>query len=120
MFIHGWPGSFLEFLPMLELFKRKYSPENLPYHIIIPSLPGFTLSSMPVLDRDLSQVDAARVLNGLMVNVGFGSGYIAQGGDIGSRVARVLGVNHAECKAVHRKITRLISACAEKMSVDSS
>lgn len=108
VFLHGWPGSFLEFLPMLELFKQKYSPETLPYHIVIPSLPGFTLSSMSPLDRDFSQVDAARVLNRLMVDLGFESGYVAQGGDIGSRVARILGVNHVECKAVHREITSLL------------
>lgn len=101
IFIHGWPGSFLEFLPMSQLFKQKYSPDTLPYHIIVPSLPGFTLSNMPLLNQDFSQVDAARVLNRLMVDLGFRSGYVAQGGDIGSRVARVLGVNHPECKGEH-------------------
>ncbi|KAK4503298.1 hypothetical protein PRZ48_006726 [Zasmidium cellare] len=99
--LHGWPGSFLEFLPLLQLMKQKYSPETLPYHLVVPSLPGFTLSEMPLLDRDISQVDVARILNGLMINIGFGSGYVCQGGDIGSRVARLLAVNHSEAKAVH-------------------
>ena len=27
---HGWPGSFYEFVPMMEMVKKKYSPEDLP------------------------------------------------------------------------------------------
>lgn len=27
---HGWPGSFLEFLPMFELVKQKWSEDDLP------------------------------------------------------------------------------------------
>lgn len=38
----------------------------------------------------------------LMHELGFGKGYIAQGGDVGSRVARVMSVEHEACKAVHR------------------
>lgn len=96
--LHGWPGSFFEFLPLLQLMKQKYSPETLPYHLVVPSLPGFTLSEMPLLDQDISQVDVARILNRLMINIGFGSGYVSQGGDIGSRIARILAVNHEEAK----------------------
>ncbi len=27
---HGWPGCFLEFLPLLEMLKSKHTPDNLP------------------------------------------------------------------------------------------
>ena len=37
VFFHGWPGSFLEFLPILSLLKSKYDQSTLPYHIIVPS-----------------------------------------------------------------------------------
>lgn len=96
--LHGWPGSILEFLPMLELFKTKYPADQLPYHFIVPSLPGYTLSEMPLLTQDISQIDVARIMDGLMKKIGFGDAYVAQGGDVGSRVARALGVYHAGCK----------------------
>ncbi|KAJ5623258.1 hypothetical protein N7490_011863 [Penicillium lividum] len=98
---HGWPGNFLEFLPMLELFQKEYTPSSLPYHLIVPSMPGYTFSSGPPLDRDFGTKDIARVLDQLMQNIGFESGYVAQGGDIGSMVARHLAVDHESCKAAH-------------------
>ncbi|KIW47661.1 uncharacterized protein PV06_00334 [Exophiala oligosperma] len=99
--LHGWPGSFLEFLPMLELFRQKYTPETLPFHLVIPSLPGFTLSGIPKLSNDISQVDVARIVDSLMKQIGFGTGYVAQGGDVGSRVSRIIAVDHEACKAIH-------------------
>ncbi|KAF4470622.1 epoxide hydrolase [Fusarium albosuccineum] len=101
MLLHGWPGSFLEFLPMLSLFAKKYSPETLPYHIIVPSLPGYALSSGPPLDRDFTLADGARIMNQLMINLGFSNGYIAQGGDVGSMISRILSESSNECKAIH-------------------
>ncbi|KAJ5816468.1 Isopenicillin N synthase [Penicillium robsamsonii] len=98
LLLHGWPGSFLEFLPMLQKFREEYTPETLPYHLIVPSLPGFTFSSGPPLDRDFEIGDVARVMDQLMKGLGFGSGYVAQGGDIGSRMARHLGVEYESCK----------------------
>jgi microsomal epoxide hydrolase len=100
--LHGWPGSFLEFLPMLDIVRKKYSPEDLKYHFIIPSLPGYTLSAAQPVSVDFSQADAARIMNTLMLELGFKK-YIAQGGDVGSRVARVMSVEHEACQAIHRK-----------------
>ncbi|EEA28094.1 hypothetical protein EYB25_000964 [Talaromyces marneffei] len=100
-FFHGWPGSFLEFLPLLTIFRKKYEPSTLPYHLIVPSLPGYTFSSGPPVDRDFTSPDAARILNQVMVNLGFESGYVAQGGDVGSKISRVLGAKYDSCKAVH-------------------
>ncbi|KAL1988595.1 hypothetical protein VTN96DRAFT_8990 [Rasamsonia emersonii] len=101
IFLHGWPGSFLEFLPILSLFRDEFAPDNLPYHIVVPSLPGYAFSSPPPLDRDFQIQDVARVMNALMVELGFGNGYVAQGGDIGSKVARVMAAEHDACRAVH-------------------
>lgn len=101
IFMHGWPGCFLEFLPMLELLRTKYTADTLPFHAVVPSLPGYGLSNGPGTTGDFSVVDAARVLNQLMVDLGFGSGYIAQGGDVGYFLARQMSVAHDECKAIH-------------------
>lgn len=100
---------------MLELFRQQYTPETLPYHLIVPSLPGFTFSSGPPLDENFSTEDVSRILDKLMRDLGFESGYVAQGGDIGSRIARHLGVDYESCKGMfpvhwcqffaHRKLT---------------
>ena len=92
---------------MLELFRKKYTPETLPYHLVVPSLPGYTLSALPSTSHDISQVDAARIMDKLMKQIGFGEGYIAQGGDVGSRVARIIAVNHDACKGKLFQLTRL-------------
>ncbi|KAJ5334940.1 hypothetical protein N7452_007343 [Penicillium brevicompactum] len=104
LLLHGWPGSFLEFLPILQKFREEYTPETLPYHLIVPSLPGYAFSSGPPLDRDFGTGDIARVLDQLMKDLGFGDGYVAQGGDIGSRIARHLAVDHESCKAAHLNV----------------
>jgi microsomal epoxide hydrolase len=99
--LHGWPGSFLEFLDILSLMAAQYTPENLPYHLIVPSLPGYAYSASPPLDKDFRIEDVARLMNHLMLNLGFRGGYVAQGGDIGSKVGRVMAAEHEACKAVH-------------------
>ncbi|PVH81183.1 alpha/beta-hydrolase [Cadophora sp. DSE1049] len=101
LLLHGWPGSFLEFLPILSLLKARYTPETLPYHFVVPSLPGYAFSSPPPLDRDFRIEDVARVMNALMVDLGFGKGYVVQGGDIGSKVARVIAAEYDSCVAAH-------------------
>lgn len=102
IFMHGWPGSFLEFLPVLDLVLKKYKPETLPYHLIVPSLTGYGLSasSAPV-DKELTLDLVAGVMHQLMIDLGFGTGYAAQGGDVGSFLARHMSANYKECKAVH-------------------
>ncbi|KAL6240140.1 hypothetical protein BDW75DRAFT_197076 [Aspergillus navahoensis] len=106
--LHGWPGSYFEFLPLLQLFKDEYSPSTLPYHLIVPSLPGYTFSSGPPLDKNFVNADSARIVDQLMRVLGFASGYVSQGGDIGSMVARILAVHYDSCKAVHLNFCPLI------------
>jgi microsomal epoxide hydrolase len=68
----------------------------------VPSLVGYGFSSGPSTTSNTRTPDVAWIINSLMVGLGFGNGYIAQGGDIGSYVARILGSKFDECKAVHR------------------
>jgi pimeloyl-ACP methyl ester carboxylesterase len=85
-------------MPIFQLLKDKYTSEKLPYHVIVPSLPGYTFSSGPPLDKDFGVQDAARILDRLMSMLGFGDGYVVQGGDIGSRAARILATDYPSCK----------------------
>lgn len=100
LFMHGWPGSFIEFLPLCEIIRKQYSDEDLPYHIIVPSLPGYTLSAGLPVDRDWTIEDTARIMNQLMLDLGFDK-YIAQGGDIGSFEACILSRDYDACVAIH-------------------
>ncbi|KAL1867875.1 hypothetical protein Daus18300_006150 [Diaporthe australafricana] len=98
---HGWPGSFLEFLPILQKVQKQYAadPASLPYHLIVPSLPGYGFSNIPVT-VDMNMVIVSRVLNKLMVKLGFKQ-YIAQGGDVGSMITKTVTEEYDECIAGH-------------------
>ena len=97
---HGWPESFLENYPVaLELFKS-----GRPLNIIIPSLPGYTFSARPPLDRDFDIFDAAELINTLVAGLGIKT-YVAVGGDIGSPVSTLLRA-YLECRGVHGRLFR--------------
>lgn len=100
--LHGWPGSFLEFLPTLDLIQKKYQPAQLPFHVIVPSLPGYTLSSGPPQDKAWVAEDAARIIDQALKKLGFNQ-YVVQGGDVGCLVASLLGTMYDSVIGVHRK-----------------
>ncbi len=82
----------------MDLFKKEYNPSDLPFHIIAPSLTGYAFSSGPPLNKDFSIEDTTRLMNHLMLDLGFGDGYIAQGGDVGCGISRLLGAEYPACK----------------------
>lgn len=113
--LHGWPGSFLEFLPMLDLLAQKYTPDTLPYHVIVPSLPGYAFSSRQSKDADFTLQEASTLVNDAVVGLGLGKEYFVQGGDIGSYVSRMLAVKYAHVKAAHRQLL-VLSARPSKLT----
>lgn len=90
---HGWPGSVLEFLDVIEPLTSP--PEDEPaFHLVIPSLPGFGFSDKP----SSSGWGIARIADAwaaLMARLGY-ERYIAQGGDWGSIVTSTLAERDAE------------------------
>jgi microsomal epoxide hydrolase len=70
------PGSFVEFIPILEILSEKYTPETLPYHVLVPSLPGYGFSSGPQ-STEFKMADVAKIFNNLMLGLGFDK-YVAQ------------------------------------------
>ncbi|KAL0632067.1 hypothetical protein Q9L58_009052 [Maublancomyces gigas] len=101
LLMHGWPGSFLEFLDIIPILAASTSPA---YHIIVPSLPGYAYSTQGALNKPFGMTDVAYLMNELMVGLGFGAangGYVAQGGDIGAMLSRIQQYRYADCKAAH-------------------
>ena len=83
---HGWPGSVVEFLEIIESLahpERFGGSADDAFDVIAPSLPGFGLSGRP--RRPMGPRGMAGILNSLMTGVLGYDGYIAQGGDWGAR-----------------------------------
>lgn len=90
---HGWPGSFLEFLDVIEPLSRDF-------HLVIPSIPGFGFSG-PTHERGWDTVRVARAWAELMRRLGYDR-YGAQGGDFGAGISLALGaVAPAHVVGVH-------------------
>ncbi|MFI5916850.1 epoxide hydrolase family protein [Dactylosporangium sp. NPDC051541] len=90
---HGWPGSFLEFVDLIE-------PLSAHFHLVIPSIPGFTLSG-PTRERGWDIVRVARAWAELMDRLGY-ERYGAHGGDFGAGISLALGaVASSRVVAVH-------------------
>ena len=56
------------------------------------------------MDIDYSTDQVTSVMDKLLVGLGFGSGYLAQGGDIGSTVCLLLAAHYDSCKGAHRNM----------------
>jgi pimeloyl-ACP methyl ester carboxylesterase len=79
---HGWPGSFLEFLDVIEPLSRDF-------HLVIPSIPGYGFSG-PTHEGGWDAVRIAGAWAELMDRLGY-ERYGAQGGDFGSGISLALG-----------------------------
>ena len=90
--LHGWPGSVLEFLDVIE-------PLTEDFHLVIPSHPNFGLTGPARAGWDSHRIATAYA--SLMASLGY-SRYFAQGGDFGAIIAPDLGrVDAAHVAAVH-------------------
>src|SRR5580704_134729 len=88
MLIHGWPGSIVEFLKLIDPLTNPKDKNSLAFDVVVPSLPGFGFSG-PTATRGWDPQRMARALNVLMDRLGY-SRYGIQGGDWGSEVARAM------------------------------
>jgi pimeloyl-ACP methyl ester carboxylesterase len=85
MLIHGWPGSILEFLALIDPLTHPKDNNTPAFDVVVPSLPGFGFSG-PTTSRGWNPVRMAKALIVLMDRLGY-TRYGAQGGDWGSSVA---------------------------------
>lgn len=97
---HGWPGSVVEFLDLIEPLTSPADSAAPAFHVVIPSLPGFGLSG-PTMTVGISPRTIATMWIELMERLGY-DGYIAQGGDWGAIITSWIGeLDPARCAGIH-------------------
>ncbi|KAF9543300.1 alpha/beta-hydrolase [Agrocybe pediades] len=85
LFLHGWPGSFIEVRKILPLLIQK-SPEHPSFHVVAISLPNFGFSE-GATKKGFGLTQYAEVANKVMLSLGYEE-YVTQSGDWSYGVAR--------------------------------
>ena len=92
LLIHGWPGSFVEFLgvigPLTDPVAHGGKAEN-AFDVVIPSLPGFGFSG-PTKEAGWNNGRIARALIELMTRLDYAR-FGVQGGDAGAIIGPEIG-----------------------------
>ena len=100
---HGWPGSIVEFhkviAPLADPVAHGGDAAD-AFHVVCPSLPGYGFSDRPTkTGYGVSRI--ADLWAGLMAKLGYDR-YVAQGGDWGSMVTNMIGIQDTEhCAGIH-------------------
>lgn len=97
---HGWPGSVIEFMGVIEQLTNPADPAAPAFHLVLPSLPGYGFSGKPsVTGWGVEKI--GRAWGELMARLGYDK-WFAQGGDWGSVVTTAIGVQQvAGCIGIH-------------------
>ena len=94
LFLHGWPGSFIEVSKILLQLNEA------GFDVVAPSLPGFGFSSYT--DKPgFNNEQYAETMHNLMQKLGYKE-YVIQGGDWGSWIVRCMAILYPKyVKAMH-------------------
>jgi len=90
---HGWPGSIIEQLKIIEPLTNPTAHGGSAadaFHVVIPSMPGYGFSGKPTT-TGWGPERIARTWAMLMDRLGY-QRYVAQGGDWGSVIVDLMGV----------------------------
>ncbi|KIW89436.1 uncharacterized protein Z519_09592 [Cladophialophora bantiana CBS 173.52] len=99
LFVHGWPGNFLEVTKIIDLLSS-HTQGRVSFHVVAPSLPNFGFSE-GTEKRGFSVEQYAETLHKLMLRLGYDQ-YVTQGGDWGYHIARALSALYPQhCRATH-------------------
>lgn len=100
LFIHGWPGSFLECLKIYQRLTNPENPDFPAFHFVALSLPnyGFSTGSQK---KGFALAQYAETCHKLMLKLGYPQ-YVTQGGDWGTFISRTLALLYPQhCVATH-------------------
>jgi pimeloyl-ACP methyl ester carboxylesterase len=93
LLLHGWPGSFVEFLSAAELLASR-TDAGVGSDLVVPSLPGFAFSDPP-REPGMDGGRIAERIHSLMSALGY-KRYGVQGGDWGAIIGTGLALQHPE------------------------
>lgn len=88
LLLHGWPSSFVEYLEIIPLLSEA------GFEVIVPSLPGYGFSEIP-LEPGFTSARIADVILGLMDALGYGR-FMVHAHDHGASVMSRLAYRHPE------------------------
>jgi microsomal epoxide hydrolase len=116
---HGWPGSVAEFLHVIEPLRNPPGKDDIAFHVVAPSLPGYGWSG-PTVDRGWTPSRIADAFAELMARLGY-DGYLAQGGDWGSMISTRIGIQDAEhCAGVHLNMLIAVPGPDDELTEDET
>ncbi|KAG4433285.1 hypothetical protein IFR05_011230 [Cadophora sp. M221] len=98
LFLHGWPGSFLEVTKLLPLLKGDGGKQA--FHVVAPSLPNYGFSGR-VMKKGFGLGQYAETVNNLMLALGL--------------IVRVLGARYPQ----HNKVSHINMAIADEPKWDA-
>ena len=97
---HGWPGSVIEFMGVIDGLTNPVDPAAPAFHLVLPSLPGYGFSGKPTA-TGWGVEKIGRAWGELMARLGYDQ-WFAQGGDWGSIVTTAIGVQRVPgCIGIH-------------------
>ncbi|EIN09293.1 alpha/beta-hydrolase [Punctularia strigosozonata HHB-11173 SS5] len=105
LFVHGWPGHFLEPAKLLPLLTAS-SPDHPSFHVVSLGLPGYGFSEAPK-KKGFKIAQYAEVGHKLMLALGYDQ-YVTQGGDWGYSITRMIALSYGgkHSKAWHTNFPR--------------
>ena len=99
IFVHGWPGNFLEATKIIDSLSSAKDGQ-VSFHVVAPSLPNFGFSE-GTKKRGFAIEQYAETMHKLMLRLGYDK-YVTQGGDWGWSITRAMSLLYPQhCKATH-------------------